>query len=416
MSDNVTITFTADISDLQRGMQQAATAVDTTTGALRNGAAQVGVTFSSLSQAYAQSAAQAAQAARDASATQLAIAREQANAQYQIALDGVKMQEALVKEQTQTSQISQQQQLQSLLALEDQRAALERQHLQSIEASYAEELSGYLRAQQRLEEADAESARRREQIELTYNREIYSDYRRTFDQIGSAVSSSIMGMIEGHESLRQAAQRVLLSIIQDFIQARIRTVADWLAGVATETTGVQVGQTAQTAAVTTGVAARISAQQAGASAGLAANASSMISQILASARETFAGVFGFLAPILGPAAIGPAAAAQGTVAAAASFAVGSWELPSDMVANVHRGEMIVPASATPWAQSVLAGAASGGGGGVTVNHATHFNVSALNSQDVSRWFKNNSKMMLRTINEAVRHGSHLGLDKLRSQG
>ncbi len=120
MSDNVTITFTADISDLQRGMQQAAASVDATTGALRGGAAQVGVTFSSLSQAYAQSATQAAQATRDASVTQLAIAREQANAQYQVALDGVKMQEALVREQTQTSQISQQQQLQSLLALEDQ--------------------------------------------------------------------------------------------------------------------------------------------------------------------------------------------------------------------------------------------------------------------------------------------------------
>ena len=141
----------------------------------------------------------------------------------------------------------------------------------------------------------------------------------------------------------------------------------------------------------------------------------MISQILASARETFAGVFGFLAPILGPAAIGPAAAAEGTVAAAASFAVGAWECRPTCSPNVHRGEMIVPSGATPWAQSVLAGAASGGAGGVTVNHATHFNVSALDSQDVSRWFKNNSKMMLRTINEAVRHGSHLGLDKLRSR-
>ena len=85
-----------------------------------------------------------------------------------------------------------------------------------------------------------------------------------------------------------------------------------------------------------------------------------------------------------------------------------------MLANVHRGEMIVPAGATPWAQSVLANAASGGGAGVTVNHATHFNISALDLQDVKRWFKNNSKLMLRTINEAVRNGSHLGLDKLRN--
>jgi hypothetical protein len=414
MSDDVTITFSADISDLQRGMQQASVAIDATTSALRSGASQLGGTFSSLSQAYAQSAVQAAQTSRDASETQLAIAREQANAQYRLALDGVKMQEALVKEQTQTSQISDQQQLQSLLALEAQREAIERQHLQAVQATYAQDSDAYLHLQQRLEEIESDGALRREQIERNYNREIYADYRRTFDQIGSSVSASIMGMIEGHETLRQAAQKVLLAIIQDFIQARIRTVADWLAGVATETTAMQVGQSAQTAAVTSGVMARTSTEQAGASAGVAANAASMIQQILASARETFAGVFGFLAPVLGPAAAGPAAAAEGAVAAAASFAVGSWELPSDMLANVHRGEMIVPASATPWAQGVLANAANGGAGGVTVNHATHFNVSALDSQDVKRWFKNNSKLMLRTINEAVRNGSHLGFDKLRN--
>ncbi len=357
MSDDVTITFSADISDLQRGMQQASAAIDTTTSASRSGASQLGGTFSTLSQAYAQSATQAAQTSRDASETQLAVAREQANAQYQIALDGVKMQEALVKEQTQTSQISYEQQLQSLLALESQREAVERQHLQAVQATYAQDSDAYLRVQQRLEEAESAGALRREQMELDYNREIYADYRRTFDQIGSSVSASIMGTIEGHETLRQAAQKVLLAIIQDFIQARIRTVADWLAGVATETTATQVGQAAQTAAVTSGVAARTSTEQAGASAGLAANAASMIRQILASARETFAGVFGFLAPVLGPAAAGPAAAAEGAVAAAASFAVGSWELPSDMLANVHRGEMIVPAGATPWAQNVLANAA-----------------------------------------------------------
>jgi hypothetical protein len=413
MSDTVTITFTADISDLQRGMQQAADAVNTTTGALRNGAAQVGASFSSLSAAYARNATQAAQASQEAAETQLAIAREQANAQFTIAQNGIKMQEALVKEETQTGQMSNEQQLASLLALEDQREAIERRHLELLQSTYEENSRAYLRVQQEIDTAASQSALRREQIELSYNKEVYSDYRRTYEEIGSSVSSSIMGMIEGHETLRQAAQKVLLSMIQDFIQARIRMVADWLAGIATQTTAMQVGQTAQTAAVMSGVAARTSAEQAGAASGLAASAGTMISQILASAKEAFAGVFGFLAPVMGPAAAGPAAAAEGTVAAAASFDSGSWQLPSDMVAQVHRGEMIVPAGATPWAQSVLANAA-GAASGVTVNHATHFNISALDSQDVKRWFKNNSKTMLRTINDAVRSGSHLGLSRLKS--
>lgn len=358
MTDNVTITFSADISDLQRGMQQAAAAVDATTNALRNSASQVSASFSSLSGAYTQSATQAVQASRSASATQIAIARDQADAQYQIALDGVKMQDALVKEQTQTSQISRQQQLQSLLALEDQREALERKHLQAVQATYAQNSDGYARTQAKIQESEAGSALRRQQIELDYNKEVDADYRRTFDQIGSTVSSSIMGMIQGHESLRQAAQKVLLAMIQDFVQAQIRMVANSLAGVATETTAVQVGQAAQTAAVSTGAAARAATATEG-----------LIPTLLADAKAAFGGVFAFLAPIMGPAAAGPAAAAGALVTA---HAAGAWELGSDHVAMVHQGEMIVPAKDTPWAQSRLSGE---GGRGDTHYHTHNWQVS-----------------------------------------
>ena len=384
---------------------------------MRGGAAQVGVTFSSLSQAYAQSATQAAQATRDASATQLAIAREQANAQYQIALDGVKMQEALVKEQTQTSQISQQQQLQSLLALEDQRAALERQHLQSVEASYAEESSGYLRAQQRLEEADAESARRREQIELTYNREIYADYRRTFDQIGSSVSTSIMGMIEGHESLRQAAQRVLLSDHSGFhpgthphgrrLARRRGDRDDRRAG---RSDGADRRGDDGRRCAHVGAAGRRVCGTCG--------------QCLVDDQPDF----GIGArDICWRLRISRADSGPGrdrTRRGGGRHGRGGGELCGWLLGTAVRHARQCASRRNDRAgERDAMGAERVGGrgrlaarGGVTVNHATHFNVSALDSQDVSRWFKNNSKMMLRTINEAVRHGSHLGLDKLRSQG
>lgn len=53
MADDVSIRFTADVSDLQKGMQQAASSVDATTASLRSGAAQINAAFGSLSQAYA---------------------------------------------------------------------------------------------------------------------------------------------------------------------------------------------------------------------------------------------------------------------------------------------------------------------------------------------------------------------------
>ena len=102
----------------------------------------------------------------------------------------------------------------------------------------------------------------------------------------------------------------------------------------------------------------------------------MISQILASARETFAGVSDSSRLFIGPAAIGPAAAAEGTVAAAASSRSALGNCRPTCSRNVHRGEMIVPAARPMGAERWLA-RRQAAEGGVTVDHATHFDVSAL---------------------------------------
>ncbi|MGA7383672.1 MAG: hypothetical protein WBW81_02920, partial [Methylocella sp.] len=94
-----------------------------------------------------------------------------------------------------------------------------------------------------------------------------------------------------------------------------------------------------------------------------------------------------------------------------SFATGAWSLPSDMIAQVHQGEMIVPAGPAATFRSMTE-SNSGAAGTVHVHHATNFNVSAMDSQGVRQFFKNNSKQIMRTINESVRTGSHIGLSKL----
>jgi hypothetical protein len=57
MADDVTIKFTADVSGLQQGMQEATSAVEATTNALRSGATQINASFATLSQAYGTAAA-----------------------------------------------------------------------------------------------------------------------------------------------------------------------------------------------------------------------------------------------------------------------------------------------------------------------------------------------------------------------
>ena len=416
MADDVTIKFTADVSDLQQGMQQATSAVEATTSALRSGAAQINASFASLSQAYGSAAAKQIATVQTSSDTELAIARQNEQARYDIALNGVKGQVSLVKEQAQTGQISRQQELSSLLALETQREDIERQYLQFVQNTYQQGTVAYAAAQRRIDELASQSALRRQEIERNVTQQIDADYKRSFDQIASSVSSSIMGMITSHQSLKQSAIKILDQILSMFIQSQVKMVANWLAGQLAQTMATTTSQTAQTAAVTAGVAARTGAESAGSAASSAATISSVLHSIMASAGETFAGIFGFLSPVLGPAAAGPAAAGEASVlAVAGGLAMGAWSLPSDMIVQAHRGEMVIPAGVTPWAQGLISGAANTPGvSTVHVHHATNFNVAAMDSQGVKQFLKNNSKQIMRTIDESVRTGSHIGLAKLRT--
>jgi len=413
MAEDVAVKFSADISNLQSGLQQASTSVETTTRLLSNGAAQFGSSFASIGQAVSNGLANQVTDTRASADEMLQIVRINAREQFDIANNGFKLQSSSVRESAQLFQISHEEELTRLLALEQARESTEEAYLRSVRDTYAQGSAAFADYQRRIEELSSQNALRRQEIERSVNREILTDFRRSFDQIAASLSSAIMQMIRGQQTFGQAARSVALSIVQSFIQARIRSVADWAAGQLTQVAATNAAEAAKTAAVMAGETVRTGAVSAGAAASSSITFGAMISQILASAKETFAGIFGFLSPLMGPAAIGPAAAGEAVVASMASFAVGSWALPSDMIAQVHAGEMIVPAAATPWAQSLMANAASSGTGRVTVNHATHFNITALDSKDVSRWIKGNGKTIMRTVNEGVRLGTHLGFKRLQ---
>jgi hypothetical protein len=416
MSDDIVITFSADVSDLQSRLQQAASTMDSTIGSLRNGANQLNASFGSLTQAYAAQAARQTSAMRAASGDELVIARQTEQSRRALALSGLREQATSVRQQAQLAQISRQDELTSLLTLENRRVDVERNYLQFLAGSYRQGTSAYAATQHRLEELTSQSALRRQAIERETSAQVFRDYRRSFDQIGGSVTRSIMGMIQGTMSLRDAARNILLQVIQSFVQARIRMVADWLAGVAAQTAATTAGEATKTAAVSAGTSARTSLEStAAASSGLGI-ISGILKSIFASAAQTFAGIFGFLSPIMGPAAAGPALAGQATVlgvaSGLASFAVGSWELPGDMIAQVHKGEMIVPAGPAAAWRSALDNGPLGEKGKATVHHSTNINVNAVDAQSVKRFLKNHDRTIMRTISEGVRTGAHLGLGKL----
>ena len=173
---------------------------------------------------------------------------------------------------------------------------------------------------------------------------------------------------------------------------------------AAQTASVTAAQTAQTAAVVAGGVAQVAATTTAAAAGAAAQKTAGLGAILHDAYVAAAGAYASAAQIpyvgwiLGPIA---GAAAFAAVAAFGSFAVGSGNIPQDMLAQVHAGEMIVPAS---FASDVRSGVMSiggpggaggaGGAGGNTINQSSvTFNVSTLDAASFQAYLNKNGRII-----------------------
>jgi len=214
---------------------------------------------------------------------------------------------------------------------------------------------------------------------------------RYLSTVTGAFNSQLRGLLEGTTTWHTAMTKMLEDLTIKFIEMTEQMVVKWLAA-----------EVAQTTATTTGAAARAAAEQTSSSSGILANVASAMQAIMTDAAQTFAGVFAFLAPTMGPAAAGPAAAAQASVASAAVFDVGTDYVVRGGLALIHPGEAIIPAARG-------SGPFTGAAMGAQVHAPVSINVSALDSQSVARFFNDNSRHMLRAINDAVRRGAHLGL-------
>ncbi len=262
--------------------------------------------------------------------------------------------------------------------------------------------------QQRIDNLVIDATRRHDDQVLALDRSALQEQQRDWNAFAGAIENSfngqLRGLMSGTETWRAAFANTLQILLIKFVEMTEASVAHHL-----------IGETLKTAATTSGVAARTGAEQAGAAASMSAQGAAMVRSILSSAAETFAGVFGFMAPLMGPFAAAPAAAAQATVAgmagSVASAEIGMWQVPQDMLTLVHHNELIMPAAEAGAFRSMLGDGPGGGGasGTVHIHPTTSLHVSALDSGSVSQWMRANSSAMLKAVDEAVRHGARLGL-------
>jgi hypothetical protein len=261
---------------------------------------------------------------------------------------------------------------------------------------------------------DAKYARDSEKLLWQTVEKMTAPMDRMVDSMTSSFSNGVSGMIFGTRTLNQALLATSQAIVSRFIHMGVEIVADWGKKQLALAALSAAGEAQKTAAAASGAAARGGIAAGEAAAGEASILSSVLKSVTASASETFAGVFGFLAPVMGPAAAGPAAAAQSAVLSVAAFDIGAWQIDQDQIAMVHRNEMVMPAAEAGAFRSLLSNAASGGsqaapGGGDT---HVHLNVSALDSGSVKSWLSNNSRQIMKALDQAVKNGDHLGLRRL----
>jgi hypothetical protein len=370
----------------------------------------------SLQQSFAADSARAAAALREgddaayadaARAAQLATSEE-----LRILADATKQKLALYSEEARFFEITQQ-----------QKASLSHE---AVDAEYAAELAALQReqalgdqslaAKQRVDDMVIEATRRRDDQIAELNRSALQQQERDYQAFGSSITqafnSQLRGLLTGTTNWHTAFKNTLDDLLVKFIEWCEMTAEHYV-----------LAEAMKTAATASGVAARTSVEQGGAAASLGAQGASMVRSILSSAAETFAGVFGFLAPLMGPLAIGPATAAQATVAgmagAVASADIGMWQVPRDQLALIHQNELIMPAGPAGALREMLSsgpnGASPGGGGSVAIHPTTHLHVNAIDGPSVASWMRQNGPSMAKALDQAVRHGAALGLKRLNGR-
>lgn len=201
-------------------------------------------------------------------------------------------------------------------------------------------------------------------------------YKEVTDTFTSSFKSAVQGVVMGTQTIGQALSNMASSILSSIVGIFAEMVANWIL---TQVLGL----------ATAGTTARATVAGHAAEAGAAAYASTAA------------------IPIVGP-ELAPAASklayvgAMAYQAAVPGFAVGAWDLPSDTLAMLHKGETIMDASS---ARTFREGMARSGGtmtGGGSAGGKTDIHIHAVDANSFKRMLANNSSTITKTIKKAAR--------------
>lgn len=366
---------------------------------------------------------------REHAAKVVALAEQALASQRQVDTSELGQRKAELEMEVSERQISKNQEMQILRAFAADKHASELQGLQDLLSTIDPQVAAYATLYDKIKALKAQWLLEDKKM----NAEGTADLKRQWDAatapVSAAIDSQVGAMIRGQETIGQATAKMLGNIVVGYVEMGVKTAGHWAAQklfeltfansteaaktasaaagatargaiTAGETTSENVGlivrigrwiatQLGMTGATAAGAATREGVLTAEQIASTQANGLAARLNIAAAAAVAAAWAFADSAQ-LGPpglaAAPGVATGAYTAVmayqASVPALAVGAWDVPRDMLANIHAGEMVVPAN---FASGMRAsGGAMGGGGDQNLTYAPTINGGGSNMQAMMR--------------------------------
>ena len=304
--------------------------------------------------------------------------------------DNAKEKDALLVESGKMSYAEMYADLQEALAKEE--AATNKSYEESI-SQYNAEDKQYAQLKQEEANADVAFNTKSAQLSLAASKESAKSWDSAFNTIDKSFDTMLTGVLQGTQTIPQAFERMAGDMIISFTEAIAKMLIRWAALKAA--TAVNL----------------LSEQQAGSIGGGANNGlmSQLTMGILSLVGIDLVSTAGTDANTTAVAALTVAVTANTTALAVSkavpSFDVGSPNIPHDMVAQIHQGEMIVPANTAAGVRSGDLSIGGAAGGGVGGDSHTHFHISSMDSAGVAKLLKQHGAAIAAGVAGAARGGN-----------
>lgn len=225
-------------------------------------------------------------------------------------------------------------------------------------------------------------------------KEAAKPWDKAFGVVEHSLDSMLEGILRGTQTTDEAIRRLAGNLVLSMINATTKGVLEWIKGEAMKTSATLTGNATRTSSDLAASAASSVGEKAAASGDIMMKASESAANVYESVSA-----IPYVGWIMAPAA---AAAAFGAVAAFNSFEVGTNYVPTDMKAQIHEGERIVPKADN---QRLMEAVEGGGSGGAQI----HFHIKAMDGKDVKKFLAKNSKAIGKQMQGYLRSGGRIAM-------